>query len=275
MVNTRTDYPPDAVAAARAVMLELVRLLGEYRDDMVIVGGWVPELLMPSARTKHIGSTDVDLALDYRRITEAGYRTIREHLLRHGYLEGKQPFIFFREVPLGGRTVMVQVDFLAGEYGGAGRGHRTQPVQDMAARKARGCELALEMNTRVRIEGRLPGGGLDAAEVRVAGIVPFIVMKGMALHDRLKPKDSWDIQFCLANYPGGLDALVREFRPHLQHGLVEEGLRKIREKFLSPDHVGPRSVADFEELTDPDARALLQRDAFERVSYLLAQLGVA
>jgi hypothetical protein len=176
---------------------------------------------------------------------------------------------------VGGRTITVKVDFLAGEYGGAGRSHRTQPVQDMAARKARGCDLALAMNTRVKIEGMLPGGGLDAAEVRVASVVPFIVMKGMALHDRLKPKDPWDIYFCLVNYPGGLDALVQEFRPHLQHGLVVEGLRKIREKFLSPDHVGPKSVADFDELTDPDARDLLQRDAFERLSYLLAQLGVA
>ena len=275
MVDTRTDYPPDAVAAARAVMLELVRLLGEYRDDVVIVGGWVPELLLPSPRTKHIGSTDVDLALDHRRITEAGYRTIREHLLRHGYVEGQQPFIFFRKVLVGGRAVAVKVDFLAGEYGGAGRSHRTQPVQGIAARKARGCDLALEINTRVKIEGTLPGGGMDAAEVRVAGIVPFIVMKGMTLHDRLKPKDPWDIYFCLVNYPGGLDALAQEFRPHLQQGLVVEGLRKIRGKFLSPDHVGPRSVADFEELTDPDARDLLQRDAFERVSYLLARLGVA
>ena len=275
MVDTRTDYPPDEVAAARGVMLELVRLLGEYRDDMVIVGGWVPELLLPSAQTKHVGSTDVDLALDHRRITEAGYQTIREHLLRHGYVEGKQPFIFFREVPVGARTITVKVDFLAGEYGGAGGHHRTQPVQDMAARKARGCDLALELNTRVKIEGTLPGGGLDAAEVRVAGIVPFIVVKGMTLHDRLKPKDPWDLYFCLVNYPGGLDALVQEFRPHLRHGLVVEGLRKIREKFLSPDHVGPKSVADFEELTDPDARGLLQRDAFERVGHLLAQLGAA
>jgi hypothetical protein len=145
----------------------------------------------------------------------------------------------------------------------------------MAARKARGCDPALEINTRVKIEGILPGGGLDAAQVRVAGVVPFIVMKGMTLYDRLKPKDLWDIYFCLVNYPGGLDALAQEFRLHLQHGLVVEGLRKIREKFLSPDHVGPKSVADFEELTDQDARDLVQRDAFERVSYLLAHLGVA
>ncbi len=55
-------------------MLELVRLLGEYRDDIVVVGGWVPALLFPDA--DHIGSTDVDLALDHRALQDPGYATV-------------------------------------------------------------------------------------------------------------------------------------------------------------------------------------------------------
>ena len=54
-------------------------------------------------------------------------------------------------------------------------------------------------------------------------------MKGMALHDRLKEKDAWDIYFSLTNYPGGIDALVEEIAPHLDNGLVREGLLKIGE----------------------------------------------
>ena len=30
------------------------------------------------------------------------------------------------------------------------------------------------------------------------------------------------------------------FRPHLQNRLVKEGLAKIKEKFASPEHVGPK-----------------------------------
>ena len=56
--------------------------------------------------------------------------------------------------------------------------------------------------------------------------------------------------------------------------LVQEGLAKIKEKFASPDHVGPKWVADFDELTDEEARAIRQRDAFERVNGLLVRLGV-
>jgi tRNA(adenine34) deaminase len=50
MVGSRVDYPDLATEAARMVMLELVRILGEYKDSMAIVGGWVPELLFAIAR---------------------------------------------------------------------------------------------------------------------------------------------------------------------------------------------------------------------------------
>ena len=39
MVATRADYSERATEAARMVLLELVRILGEYRDDLVLVGG--------------------------------------------------------------------------------------------------------------------------------------------------------------------------------------------------------------------------------------------
>ena len=65
-----------------------------------------------------------------------------------------------------------------------------------------------------------------------------------------------------------------EFAPHIGHGLIKEGLRHISEKFASPDHTGPKSVADFDELTDPDERAVIQRDAYERVLDLLQRLGI-
>ncbi|GAG07809.1 unnamed protein product [marine sediment metagenome] len=109
----------------------------------------------------------------------------------------------------------------------------------------------------------------------MASVVAFLVMKGMALAGRLKEKDAYDIYYCLVNYGGDPEALVEEFRPHVKHGLVREGLLKIREKFRSPSDVGPVFVASFLEETDSDERDLLQRDAHERVTYLIEQLGLA
>jgi hypothetical protein len=272
MVAKRSDYTGEAVEAARSVLLELSRLLGEYQDSVVVVGGWVPELLLSQAPHQHVGSIDVDIALDHRKLKEVGYKTILQLLLGHGYKPSDQPFIFFRTVQLGDHTIDVEVDFLAGEYTGTARGHRTQKVQDMHPRKARGCDLAVNLATEVTLSGTLPGGGKDTTKILVASIVPFLVMKAMALAGRLMEKDSWDIYYCIRYYPGGLDRLVDEFRPHLNHGLVQEALAKISEKFASPQHVGPTHVADFEDLSDTGERAQIQRDAFEHVQELIARL---
>jgi hypothetical protein len=275
MAITFRDYSADQVEAARSVLLELVRLLGEYRDDIVVVGGWVPQLLLPAGTPPHVGSIDVDLALNHRKLQEAGYATIQQLLARRGYEEDpRQPFIYHRTVVVNGNAIKVEVDFLAGEYAGTSAKHRTQQVQEGRARKARGCDLAFDLYVETDIAGELPEGGWDQARIRVSSVVAFLVMKGMALHDRLKEKDAWDIYFTLLNYPGGLEALAKEIGPHLSQGLVQEGLRKIGEKFASPDHVGPKFVADFEEIRDPEEREIRMRDAFERVRYLLSKLGM-
>ena len=160
---TRQDYESDAVHAARAVVIELTHLLGEYRENIVLIGGWVPELLCPQAEEAYVGSLDVDLALDHRGLTEAGYRTIEQLLKTRGYVQGGQPFIFHRKVTVGGREVTVEVDLLGSEYGGTGPAHRTQPVQDVRVRKARGADLAFKDPEEVVVSGALPNG---AAELR-------------------------------------------------------------------------------------------------------------
>jgi hypothetical protein len=271
---TKRDYSADQVTAAHAAMIELVHLLGEYRDDIVVVGGWVPALLMADTTPPHIGSIDVDLALDHKALRDPGYKTILQLLESRGYIQGEQPFIFSKSVEVEGRTVQVEVNLLAGEYQGSGKSHRTQRIQDVRARKARGCELAFEGVEEITLSGSIPGGAKDTVRIRVASVAPFIIMKAMALHDRMKEKDAWDIVFCLRSFPGGLDALAEKFRPYLENKLVQEGLRKIAGKFESPEHIGPRHVADFEEVSDPDERGRIQRDAFERVAYLLSKLGI-
>ena len=272
---TKKDYDALQVEAARSVMLELVRLLAEYRDDIVVVGGWVPALLIPQDRKPHIGSTDVDLALNHRTLTGPGYQTICRLLEGRGYTQDKkQPFIFWRTVKVVDKEIVVEVDLLAGEYEGTGKTHRTQTVQDVRARKARGCDLAFQLPATIAIEGQLPGGAKDSTTVRIASIVPFLAMKGMALATRLKEEDAWDIYYCVRWYPGDPDALVDVCREHIKNGLVREGFKNIAEKFASPDHVGPTFVADFEEISDAEARAVTKRDAYERVQYLLRGLGL-
>jgi hypothetical protein len=117
---TQANYPKAEIEACLSVMVELMTLLGEFRDHLVIVGGWVPYFLTGEKGTKHTGSLDIDLAFDFRNIPDVTYRTILQLMKKRGYEKNpQQPFIFYRTVKdETGTLTKVQVDFLAGEYGG-------------------------------------------------------------------------------------------------------------------------------------------------------------
>ena len=107
---TRKDYTAEAVKAAHSVLIELMHLLGEYRENIVLIGGWVPDILLSNEGAPHVGSIDVDLALDHKKFKDEGYRNIRELLLNRGYEEGVQLFVFERTVDVNGNDVVVEVD---------------------------------------------------------------------------------------------------------------------------------------------------------------------
>jgi len=91
---TRRDYTAEAVKAAKRVLIELAHRPGEYRNDVVVVGGWVPDLLLANPDPPHTGSMDIDLALDHRQLREEGYRMIRDLLLGSGYRQGRSRLLF-------------------------------------------------------------------------------------------------------------------------------------------------------------------------------------
>jgi len=272
MATTKNEYDRLLVEAAHRVLLEIARLLYDYREGIVIVGGSVPGLILDQNSPEHIGTIDVDIALDQNTIQEVGYRSIMQLLSKRGYVQGDQPFIFYRTLQVDNQEITVEVDFLAGEYGGTSKKHRTQVVQNMHPRKARACDLAFQQPIQITIEGILPEGGKDRAHIRVASIVPFLVMKAQALKSRLKEKDAYDIYYCLTHFPDGIDALVDAFRAFPDHPLIQEGLAILSEKFSASDSVGPVFVTNFLDENDLDTRAQIQRDAYERVQYLLNAL---
>jgi len=273
---TRLDYNKEAVDACFSVMLEVMNVLGEFRNHIVVIGGWVPYFLIGDKKAEHTGSLDIDLALDFQKISSATYATILQRLKERAYEQGVQPFIFYRNIKTtSGREIKVQVDLLSGEYGGTGRSHRTQRVQDVLARKARGADLVFEDYVKVKIKGQLPDGSEDEVTIRIANVVPFLVMKGMALWETYKEKHAYDIYFILKNYPGGIQAMTKLFKSYSKNKLVKEGLSKIRKRFEKINSPGPVWVTNFEEIDNADERDLLQRDAFERVNALLHGLKIS
>ena len=48
----QSDYQEPEVQACYSVLLEILTVLGEFRKDIIIVGGNVPPLIIPSAKEK-------------------------------------------------------------------------------------------------------------------------------------------------------------------------------------------------------------------------------
>jgi len=74
MVNTRGEYEPQAIQAARCVLLELAQIFEDDLDHIVFVGGTACALLFPQDIDPHEGTIDVDMALDpVGLVDETGY----------------------------------------------------------------------------------------------------------------------------------------------------------------------------------------------------------
>jgi len=90
---SKSQYGEREVNACKAVLLELAHLLGEIKDDVVIIGGWTPTFLVPQSDDPHVGSLDIDVALNFSKIPDHTYQTILKAFLKRGYVQDKeQPF---------------------------------------------------------------------------------------------------------------------------------------------------------------------------------------
>jgi hypothetical protein len=269
MTEREDPWSDPQVVASRSVLVEVMTILAADVDKLVVVGGWVPELLYPGKG--HIGSLDVDLALDGRKIRPAAYDSIRRRLIEAGYRPASPAgSIFFRDVPSG--SITVKLDLITGE-GSVPRDQEPHVlIQEMLVGKLRGTDLALDHVVSLTLTGTLPDGSVNTVHSRIASVGAFLCMKAHALNERKREKDAYDVYFCLRACEGGPMALADSIRPLLGQPLVDEAVDVLRTKFGAIDRVGPQWAGrvasehgdDFEQVA---------RDVFERMGVLLQALG--
>lgn len=270
-LRSSRDYNEGQKEAAHRILIELVNLFDEYRDDIRIVGGWVPDLMFPDEG--HIGSVDVDVLINHLNLKDAGYQTMSRILLKNGYVENTDKyFSFTKNVIIDGKLYPVDVDILAGKYGGTNENRRGQHVQGIKALKATGGNYAFEFEPQViDVQAKRPDGAIDSVRVNVVAIVPYIIMKTAAL-GRGKPKDAYDIYFLIKHYKNGVKELAQLFKECGDVKLIQEMKDKLSKKFGSPNHAGPVDVAAFMDLEDNDEIEFVKRDAYEQVKALIENI---
>lgn len=273
-LNRAIDYSEGQKMAAYMILGEIVNLLGEFSDNLRIIGGWVPTLLYPES--DHIGSIDVDVLLNQLQIKKAeSYKTIKRILEQNGYKRHPEKyFTFVKTVIVQGIAYDVDVDFLSGKYGGDG-GNVSKHVDGIKTLPATGGNFAFEFPpTDVLIEYTRSDGALDSGHVNVVSVVPYLVMKSAAL-GRGKQKDAYDIYCMIDNYNGGVRALANEFEPCADKELVQTMCQKLDEKFASIHHAGPADVVAFLGITDEEEKERIKQDVYQKVHYLVSKLKKA
>ncbi|MGI8603320.1 MAG: nucleotidyl transferase AbiEii/AbiGii toxin family protein [Verrucomicrobiales bacterium] len=268
------DYTDRQVEAARRVLVDVGQVLGSFRDAIVVVGGWVPDLLFPDADPRHVGSIDVDLALDAVKLGDGRYAELLKLLLDTGrYDQGDKDFQLVTTVDLGDGEVpvRVEVEFLASSDVKLKKNH-PKLVEGFRVLRFPACAAAFEHPESIEFEGQMISGATNTVRLQVASLPDFIIMKAHALAGRDKPKDVYDLCYCLDEYPDAIGAVAGEWRSRREAPLVAASIEILREKFKAVDHYGPQQLAIFHDSTDDAERAMHARRAFELIQKLLSLL---
>ena len=269
------DYSERQTAAAHRVLVDLGQVLVSFKECVVVVGGWVPDLLIHDGTEAHVKSIDVDLALDAAKLTDGRYAELLALLLdTRRYERSEKPFQLFTTVDLGDgqKPVRVDVDFLAPiEF--RLRSQRTKRTEGFRVQQADGCGAAFRAPEAIIVEGRMVNGALNSVELRVAALPDFLVMKCYALRGRDKPKDAYDICFCLDQVADGGISIAATWKERRQEKDIATALEILRSKFRTVADYGPRQVVDFHQSSNATERGIQAQRAFQLVQQFLGMVS--
>jgi len=280
MPRTKSSYPEELVELSKSAILELWRGLHKYNDGVILIGGWAPYFILEkyggeSYNHDHIGSIDIDIAINTDIVSEEEYKTMEAIVLDLGYRQKKDsdqkpiPFVF--EKSFSDDKFIMEVDFVGSYYGN--EGHRHHRVSGLLARKCHGVDIAFDHYFEENIKGTFPEGGKTEEVVKIADIVGSLTMKGIVLGERYKEKDAYDIYYLVSNYKNGPKDVADEMNKNISNNLVQESLDTINKNFDKRDSSGPTWVAVFLDETG-DERERRLTDVHMNVTELLKHINL-
>ncbi len=273
----QSDYTERQVEAARRVLVDLGQILASFSDCIVLVGGWVPDLLIPDAPEPHVGSIDVDLALDADKLDGGRYAELLKLLLdTRRYVPGAKDFQLVAEVDPGdgGVPIQVEVEFLTPHDVKMAK-NRPKLLKGFRVLKADGCGAAFHAPVEMVLPGLNVRGAKNTVRLRIASMADFLAMKAHAIGGRDKPKDAYDFCYCLDHSPGGIAPLAKEWKARIQEADVKRAMAILIEKFEDPASFGPQQVVEFYHSPQPEEREMQARRAYELVRAFLQQIADA
>lgn len=274
--TTAAEYSSEQLSLVRSTCLYLATKLGDLLDDVVVVGGLVPSLLidqqgLTTETQAHVGTTDLDIGLAVALLDEGRYQALTRRLRRAGFApDVNQDGNLTRQRWTTDVAERITVDFLIPSSRPDDRPGTLRNIEsDFAAVITPGLHLAFEDRESVQLAGRTIAGEAVARRIWICGPAAYVALKALAFKLRGENKDAYDLLYVLQNYSSGLEAVAARLQPLLEDPAMEEALSVLEADFLEHDGLGPRRVAEF--LTD-GPEDTIQADVVGWVSELIRRL---
>lgn len=251
--KTRAGYSGAATQLIRDAALTLATFIDDYRDDIVLVGGLVPTLLIetPAPMDAHVGTMDLDIGLSIAVLDDERYAKISERLrssrLAAVVEDGKtvrQKWRFSVS-----DAVSIDVDFLipgATPEEETSRPGKLQNLEaDFAAIITPGLRLAFIDKQRRTLQGRTLRGEDATRDIYVCGPASFVILKALAF-GRGENKDAYDLCYVLRAYGRGPEDVAEIFRGLPEAPQKDNSLDILERDFTAKTSVGIRRAVEFE-----------------------------
>jgi hypothetical protein len=250
--TTAAGYRREHVELVRATCLYVATKLGDLSDEVVVIGGLVPSLLiaqdaLPVGAEPHVGTMDLDIGLTLAVLDEGRYRTLTERLRRGGFrMDVNEQGNPTRQRWKIENAETVTVDFLIQPSLPDDIGGKLRDIeQDFAAVIAPGLQLAFQDRTKITLSGKTIEGERATREIWICGPAAYIVLKALAFNLRGENKDAYDLFYVLRNYGDDVSAIVARLDPLRGDPATMEAIEILRRDFVSHDGLGPMRVAEF------------------------------
>ncbi len=249
---TRASYTPELLQLVRQTCLYVFTKLGDLTNELVVVGGLVPSLIIaqeppPEGDEKHLGTRDLDLGFALALFEEERYHLVAERLREAGFQpdvnpEGNKTLQRWIAKSMPGATI----DFLIPQSAAMEDGGTIKHLEaDLAAVVTPGLELAFEDRMRVALSGTTPLGESAQRDVWVCGPGAYVVLKALAFRSRGQDKDAYDLFYVVRNFGGGIADVAAHLTPLIGRPHAAEAIAVLKQDFTEPDGIGPARVARF------------------------------
>jgi len=275
-----SEYPKEQAELVRQTCLYVATKLGDLLDELVVVGGLAPSLLIPEESVPkgediHVGTMDLDLGLSLALLNADRYEELTARLRRARFEpdinEAGNPTFQRWKIELS-RGLKVTVDFVIPPSLDGDEGGKIRNIEkDFAAVITPGLHLAFKDRQKVSLIGTTILGEKANREIWVCGPGAFVILKALAFGSRGENKDAYDLYYVIRNYGSGIDDVFKCLNPLLHEQETQKALQILRRDFSDPDKVGPRRVAEFLYLAPSDE---LQADVVGFVRELLRKCDI-